>query len=209
MPPMTTRWMLACASMSLIAILPACRRVDPPCTTYDPMVGNCFDTAISLDDSRTMALDPALLPVAPGACHAPVLVRVQYVRDGDTLDVLGVTDTSFMGGVRLIGVDCPEVEHPPAPADCFGNEARLFTEQLDERLVWLTFDADCYDPFDRWLAYAWVGGGEGDLWQRQLQRRGFSRSLTIAPNDANAELFAADAMSALSADRGLWSACTM
>lgn len=185
----------------------SCRRETTSCTEYTPEGGNCFDTAISLDDVRVSELDPATLPVIEGACHAPVLVRVTHVRDGDTVDVQGVSDTTFMGGVRMIGVDSPEIEHPPAPADCFGNEAHVFTQQLDERLVWLTFDGDCFDSFDRWLAYVYVGGGEGDGWQRQLLRRGFARTLTIAPNDGNAELYADDATAAAAAERGLWSAC--
>ncbi len=208
---MTTSLRLTSRVASVLALLAlgACRRdTTPPCVEYTAEAGNCFDTAISLDDARVTALDPAVLPALPTACHAPVLVRITHVRDGDTVDVEGVSDTSFRGGVRLIGVDAPEIEHPPEPADCFGSEAQVFTDQLDERLVWLTFDGDCLDPFDRWLAYVWVGGGAGDLWQRQLLRRGFSRVLTIAPNTGNAPTFVDDEMSALSTDRGLWSACT-
>lgn len=206
---MTTRRALASLALLLLLGLSACRRDTTACTGYDPEVGNCFDTSISLDDARVMSVDPATLPVISTACRAPVLVRITNVRDGDTFDVIGVSDTSFMGGVRLIGVDAPEIEHPPAPADCFGNEAQIFSQQLDERLAWLTFDGDCFDPFDRWLAYLYVGGGEGDLWQRQLLRRGFARTLTIAPNDGNVGLFTDDEMSAVSGDRGLWSACAM
>jgi len=185
----------------------ACRRETIACLDYTPEGGNCYDTEIVLDDLRVTSLDPAVLPALPTACHAPVLVRVTHVRDGDTVDVEGISDTSFSGGVRFIGVDAPEIEHPPEPEECFGNEAHIFTEQLDERLVWLTFDGDCFDPFSRWLAYVWVGGGSGDLWQRQLLRRGFSGVLTIAPNSGNAPMFVDDEMSALTADRGLWSAC--
>jgi micrococcal nuclease len=201
---------LACRAALLLSLaisLGACRRETTACLDYTPAAGNCYDTEISLDDTRVTALDPAVLPVQATACHAPVLVRITHVRDGDTVDVEGVSDTSFSGGVRLIGVDSPEIEHPPEPEDCFGNEAHIFTQQLDERLVWLTFDGDCLDPFDRWLAYVWVGGGTGDLWQRQLLRRGFARVLTIAPNIGNAPMFVDDEESALSADRGLWSAC--
>lgn len=194
-------------SLGLAMGLGGCRRETTACLDYTPTEGNCYDTTISLDDIRVSNLDPALLPAQPSACHEPVLVRITHVRDGDTVDVVGVSDTTFEGGVRLIGVDAPEIEHPPEPADCFGNEARIFSEQLDERLVWLTFDGDCFDPFSRWLAYVWVGGGSGDLWQRQLLRRGFSRVLTIAPNTGNASLFVDDEMSALTGDRGLWSAC--
>lgn len=200
---------LACRAALLLSLicLGACRRESTACLDYTPEGGNCYDTEIILDDIRVNTLDPAVLPAQPIACHVPVLVRITHVRDGDTVDVEGVSDPSFSGGVRFIGVDSPEIEHPPEPADCFGNEAHIFTQQLDERLVWLTFDGDCFDPYSRWLAYVWVGGGAGDLWQRQLLRRGFARVLTIAPNVGNAPMFVDDEESALSADRGLWSAC--
>jgi micrococcal nuclease len=194
------------ASLLLFA---GCRRESTACTGYDPVRGNCYDTALDLDDARVMGVDGSTLPAGPAACHVPVLVRVTNVRDGDTLDVLGVSDTSFMGGVRMIGVDAPEIMHPPdpTPAGCFGNEAHVFSQQLDERLAWLTFDGECFDPFSRWLAYVYVGAGTGDLWQRQLLQRGFARPLTIPPNDSFADSFAEDSMAAGAAARGLWSAC--
>lgn len=178
----------------------------PPCV-YDSTAGNCYSGAISLDDTRVEALDESLLPAGTTPCRAPVLVRITNVRDGDTVDVSGISDAMVTGGVRLIGVNAPELEHPPEPRECFGAEAYGFTTQLAGRLVWLTFDADCTDTFGRLLAYAYVGAGEGDLWQRQLLRRGFARTLTIPPNDALAATFAADEALAMSELRGLHAAC--
>jgi micrococcal nuclease len=178
----------------------------PPCT-YTETGGNCYDTAISLDDTRVEALAGSALPAIPGACAPPVLVRITNVRDGDTVDVMGVSDTTFSGGVRLIGVNSPEIEHPPEPRECFGPEALAFSLQLQGRLAWLTFDEGCFDTFDRHLAYLWVGGGEGDLWQRQLLRRGFATTLTIPPNDGMAPTFADDQAQALAEMRGLHAAC--
>lgn len=178
----------------------------PPCA-YDPVAGNCFTGALSLDDTRVDALDASMLPAGASPCRAPVLVRITNVRDGDTFDVTGISDPSVTGGVRLIGVNAPEIEHPPEPRECFGPEAYGFSLQLDGRLVWLTFDAGCTDSFGRLLAYAWVGPGEGDLWQRQLLRRGFARTLTIPPNDAFAPTFAGDEVQATSEMRGLYAAC--
>lgn len=191
-------WILALLSLG------SCRRETAACVGYDPVQGNCFDTELDLDDVRTMAVDGSTLPAGPSACHAPVLVRITNVRDGDTFDVVGVSDPTFMGGVRLIGVDSPEIEHPPVPADCWGNNAHLFSTALDGRLVWLTFDADCYDPYDRWLAYMWIGSGTGDLWQRQLLERGNARILTISPNDALAASFAESEAHAMAQSLGMW-----
>lgn len=177
-----------------------------PCS-YDLATGNCYSGAISLDDTRVEGLDESLLDAATAPCHAPVLVRITNVRDGDTVDVMGVDDTTFTGGVRLIGVNSPEIEHPPEPRECFGPEALGFSSQLEGRLAWLTFDRDCFDTFDRHLAFLWVGPGEGDLWQRQLLRRGFATTLTIAPNDSLAPTFASDAATAFTEMRGLHAAC--
>jgi micrococcal nuclease len=198
------------ASLVLVSLvlLAGCRRdTGAVCSGYDPARGNCYDTSLDLDDARVMALDGAALPAGASPCHAPVLARITNVRDGDTLDVIGVSDPSFEGGVRLIGVNAPEIAHPPEVAECFGNEAQVFTQQLDERLVWLTFDGGCFDPYDRWLAYVHVGSGTGDLWQRQLLRRGFARTLAIPPNESFAASFEEDASAAAAGARGLWSAC--
>jgi micrococcal nuclease len=178
----------------------------PPCE-YGPVTGNCFSGAISLDDTRVESLDESLLPAGASPCRAPVLVRITNVRDGDTFDVSGVSDATVMGGVRLIGVNAPEIEHPPEPRECFGPEAYGFSLQLQGRLAWLTFDAGCTDSFGRLLAYLYVGSGEGDLWQRQLLRRGFARTLTIPPNDELASTFASDEALATSEMRGLYAAC--
>lgn len=179
----------------------------PPCE-YDLTTGNCFTGGISLDDTRVEALDESLLPAGASPCRAPVLVRVTNVRDGDTVDVSGISDATVMGGVRLIGVDTPEIAHDPVPADCFGPEAYGFSRQLEGRLVWLTFDAGCNDTFGRMLAYLHVGPGEGDLWNRQLLRRGYARTLTIPPNDAFASTLADDQTLAMTQMRGLFAACT-
>ncbi len=174
---------------------------------YELVAGNCAEGAISLDDARVEAVDPRTLDGAATPCRAPVLVRVTNVRDGDTVDVIGVSDPSFFGGVRLVGVDSPESARGPMAAECYAAEASAFTDQLDGRLVWLTFDRECQDRYDRWLSFAWVGPGEGDLWQHQLLRRGLATTLTIAPNGSLAAEFAADSSAAMAQRLGLHGAC--
>src|SRR5688572_13646556 len=65
----------------------------------------------------------------------PDMVLARVVIDGDTLIVsagsdLKTPDNRPLDGetIRLIGVDTPEIEHPPEPAECYGNEAKAFTE---------------------------------------------------------------------------------
>ncbi len=185
-----------------------------PAGAYDPARGMPFEGFVRLDDERTAAVDPAALPEVAASCRGPLLVVVSDVRDGDTLEVNGLSEPTgpIALAVRLIGVDTPEVAHPaavpPQPvAECYGNEAGRFTELLRGHVAWLTFDQECEDGFGRLLAYAWVGQGPGDLWQRQLLRRGFADTLTIRPNDAMAPTFAEDRSVAMSEGLGLWSAC--
>lgn len=168
--------------------------------------GNPFDGPIVLDDARVRGLDPTRLRAADVPCREPVLVRVYRVVDGDTIDVRG-EDVVLDVPVRLIGIDTPEIAHPPEPADCYGDEARDFTAQLQGRLVWLTFDNTCWDGFSRLLAYVHIGAGDGDLWQRQLLRRGFATVLTVGGNRTYASVFERDEASAAMAGAGLWSAC--
>ena len=68
----------------------------------------------------------------------------------------------------------------------------------------LVFDAERRDQYGRLLAYVYVG----DLFvNAELLRRGFARTLTIAPNDSFAARFDALQRAAGSAGRGLWGAC--
>jgi len=175
---------------------------------YDRTTGNPFDAPLSLSDTRVLSLDLAQVPSVEGACHPTVVGVVERIVDGDTLHVTVPAD-GMSYDVRMIGVNTPEIAHGDGgpPADCYGNESFGFTELLRGRAVILSFDAGCRDPFDRLLAYVWVGAGPGDLWQRQLLRRGYARTLSIAPNTAMASTFEEDQGIAQTAGAGLWGAC--
>lgn len=173
---------------------------------YDPALGNAFTGSISFDEARMQAVVPGSLRAGPTPCDQPVLVRVTRVVDGDTF-VAFRDSPPFNATVRIIGIDTPEIAHPPEPAQCYGNEARSFTELLTDQLVWLTFDNECFDRFDRLLAYVHIGAGDGDLWERQLLRRGFATVLTVGGDRTYASQFEADEAIAESEGAGLWSAC--
>jgi endonuclease YncB( thermonuclease family) len=174
---------------------------------YDPAVGNCFQAeyAFGFDDARVDGIDLASLPAVGGACRDPVRGRVMRVVDGDTFDV--AIDGGETERIRLIGVDTPETFVTMGNPHCYGADAKLFTEELTGRRVALSFDRDCDDDNGRTLAYAWLGPRENDLWQRQLLRRGYARTLTVAPNDGMAAMFAADEAIARAELRGLWREC--
>jgi len=173
---------------------------------YDPVAGNGYDGPLIFDDARVARIDGTLLRAGSSPCREPVLGRVYRISDGDTVQFTAA-DGSLDARVRMIGVDTPEIAHMGMPADCYGAEATTFTEQLLDRTVWLTFDATCYDSFDRLLAYVHIGSGAGDLWERQLLRRGFARVLTVGANRQFRGQFEEDESTAMSEDAGLWGAC--
>ena len=214
---MVGAWRGALGSVVLVALLGGCPRpVDRPDggtdaglvdASYDPSVGNRYAGPVVLDDDRVENLDPSTLRTGSSPCREPLLGRVYHVADGDTISVSGQSEIVDLPGVRLIGVDTPEIAHMGNPADCYGDEAAAFTQQLMGRLVWLTFDNTCLDRFDRTLAYVHVGAGAGDMWQRQLLRRGFAREFAVGDNRAFESVFVSDASIASAENLGLWAAC--
>jgi micrococcal nuclease len=148
-----------------------------------PDLGNL----LSLDDHRGPARSTA---------------EVTRVIDGDTIEVR-------IGGhsedVRLIGIDTPETVKPGTPVQCFGPQASRFTHRLLEgRRARLVFGVEQRDTYGRLLAYVYLGRR---FVNAILMRRGFARSLTIAPNDRFAPLFRRLELRAARAGRGLWGAC--
>jgi micrococcal nuclease len=104
---------------------------------------------------RCLASALAALWVAAGCAsqsgRAPpsegVSVPVTKVSDGDTIHV---TYKGRDERVRLIGVDTPEVSWYGGNAECFGQEAGLYTRsRLDGQTVRLEFDVDRRDRYDR------------------------------------------------------------
>ncbi|MFO0683422.1 MAG: thermonuclease family protein [Sandaracinus sp.] len=167
-----------------------------------------FLDPITLDDTAVMAMDPSALPASPSACRAPLLARVTFITDGDTIHVEGVTEATGDLTIRMIGINAPEIAHGAGTtAECYGDEATTFTRQLDGHLLWLTFDGECFDVYGRTLAYLTYGPAEHQSWERQMLRRGFARTLSIAPNTTNAITYAEDARLAEHEGAGLWSAC--
>ncbi|HRW34599.1 MAG TPA: thermonuclease family protein [Thermotogota bacterium] len=84
----------------------------------------------------------------------PVEAIVVKNVDGDTIKVRinGEEET-----IRMIGVDTPETVHPSKPVEFYGKEASDFTKSLcpTGTKVYLTFDWDPRDKYDRMLAYVW------------------------------------------------------
>lgn len=155
--------------------------------------------------SALAGIDTTLLPAGADPCREPVLVTVDWVVDGDTAYVNGPDGDEK---VRFIGVDTPEVSYEGSTADCYGEDAYEYTKDaLEGEEVWLTFDGECVDYYDRTLAYVNTGVGEQDLFERRLLRGGWARTLAIEPNTSFEATFDADQDQAEDDNAGGWDAC--
>ena len=150
----------------------------------------------------------------PADAGAELIARVLEVTDGDTIVV------ELPGGgresVRYIGIDTPE-SNPDQPLECFGHEAAEANERLvGGREVLLELGPEPRDDYGRLLAFVRLprpaGGPAPDaaglLVNAELVRRGFARTLTIAPNDQLAPLLRGLEDAAGRAGVGLWGACS-
>ena len=160
--------------LALAAVLPACGPIDRATTR---------DTVVPSPGQRVEA-------------------TVTRVVDGDTIHV------ALDGGdvtIRLIGIDTPETVAPGQPIECYGPQSSRFTtSELSGRRIALEFDRQLIDPFDRTLAYVWLGD---ELFNETLVRQGFAEAKSYPPNTRyQAELDAAEGR-ARSAGSGIWGAC--
>jgi micrococcal nuclease len=166
------------------------------------MRGSILGSAVVLVAAALLLLRP-WEPPAPGQDGpASATALVTRVVDGDTVEVRLDGDTE---DVRYIGVDTPETVKPGSPVECFGPQASRFNHELVEgKRVRLVFGVERRDQYGRLLSYVYLGP---TFVNAELLRRGFGRTLTIAPNDRFAERFKRLEIAAGRAGRGLWSAC--
>ena len=154
--------------------------------------------------ARGSSQPPATVAPATGNLPSGIDVVVRKVIDGDTIEVSGGER------VRLIGIDTPETHDPNRPAGCFGTEASRFTATLlaPGTPVRLVGDAEQRDRYGRLLAYVYRRA-DGLFVNAELLRRGYAQLLTIPPNVAHTDEFAAIARDARAGSQGLWAACTL
>jgi len=139
---------------------------------------------------------------APGAGPASARAYVVRAVDGDTIEARIGGETE---DVRYIGVDTPETVKPGTPVQCFGHRASDFNHRLAEhQRVRLVFGVERRDVYGRLLAYVYIGHR---FVNAELVRRGFARTLAIAPNTRYRALFGRLELRAARLGRGLWGAC--
>ena len=140
-------------------------------------------------------------PIPPQALDEGTY-RVRRVVDGDTL----LLDNDAR--IRLICADTPETVKPNHPVEPFGPEATQFTKDfLASGEVYLTFDRQKVDRYDRFLAYAWLDERMERMLNEELIRAGLAEAKTGYPFSSRMKkLFRRAEDEAKAARRGIWSA---
>ncbi|UCF98528.1 MAG: thermonuclease family protein [Spirochaetaceae bacterium] len=143
----------------------------------------------------------------PGEADLARMTRAVVVRhvDGDTVYVSIPRPPKGLKryeSLRFIGVDTPETVHPQKTVERFGKEASEFTRgQLLNRPVYLAFDWQLRDRYDRLLAYIYLP--DGICFNAVLVREGYAHAYTRFPFQF-LEQFRALERSAREQGRGLW-----
>jgi len=147
-------------------------------------------------------IDASALPAGPSPCRGPVLGRVVEITDGDTIKV---ETGRGIERVRLIGIDTPEVDHTGPDDECFGEEAKTFLSDLiKDARIWLTFDSECDDDYDRTLSYVHT---ETLFIQREMLQSGMASAYAVSPNTSFSGMFSSDEGMARTEDVGMWGEC--
>ncbi|MEC0285543.1 thermonuclease family protein [Bacillus subtilis] len=105
-------------------------------------------------------------------------VTVSRVIDGDTFiaDVNGTEER-----IRLILVDTPETVHPTKTVQPYGKEASAFSKKtLENQSVYLEYDKEKRDKYDRLLAYVFLK--DGTSFNKILLEKGYARLAVFPPN---------------------------
>ncbi len=135
------------------------------------------------------------------------MTRAVVVRhvDGDTVYVSiprPPRGVKRYESVRFIGVDTPETVHPRKIVERFGKEASEFTRSyLLNQPVFLAFDWELRDRYDRLLAYIYLA--DGSCFNAILVREGYAHAYTRFPFQF-LEQFRALEREAREQARGLW-----
>ena len=105
------------------------------------------------------------------------LCRVIGVYDGDTIKVK--FPNGSINKIRLIGVDCPELDTDREEIRVFANIAKRFTYiKLFKKRVKLAHDWEFKDKYGRILAYVWINE---TLFNELIIKEGFAFSFLKFP----------------------------
>jgi len=135
---------------------------------------------------------------------------VARVIDGDTADIrVNGSDRR----VRFLGVDTPETVHPTKGVQRYGKEASNFTKSyLTGRRVWLEYDKNPTDRYNRHLAYIWLSKPadfskeniKREMFNAKLLADGYAKVMIIKPNNKYEALFREIEHEAKKLKLGMW-----
>jgi micrococcal nuclease len=168
------------------------------------------------DDDSTLDpnFDAALLPQGPTPPHVPIAAEVLSITDGDTGRFR--LDDGTVRNVRFLSIDTPEMNATNSdPPECYAQEATDRTSQLlpPGTRVWLTWDGELQDSFDRLLCYIFVGQTPSadepyDDWiNLTLVEEGYARAYIFDNNQTWRSTFEGAEQAARNGDLGRWGTC--
>ena len=125
------------------------------------------------------------------------LYSVKSVYDGDTI-ILGNNLR-----VRLLGVNTPEIESRHRPGEPGGLAARAWLQnQVRNRQVYLEYDQEKKDKYDRQLAHVFLP--DGTHLNLELIKQGLAFMSIVPPNLRYAETFSRAQQQAEKQALGIW-----
>lgn len=124
---------------------------------------------------------------------------VVVVYDGDTIKVR--FDNGLERKVRLIGIDCPEIDDSNKEKFLQARLAKRFVfHYLYRKTVKLTYESEHEDKYGRLLAYIWI---EGRLFNEFILSEGFARVFLAFPYELKKRFIQAQ-KAAQEQGRGFW-----
>jgi len=134
--------------------------------------------------------------------NTTAFLPVTKVVDGDTFWVDNGTEKGLK--IRFIGIDAPESRRMfNREIGYYGKEAKEYlTQLLTDKQVKLVSDVDPLDRYGRTLSYVYLE--DGTFVNAELIKNGYAVLMTIPPNIAFADQFAALQAEARNNKRGLW-----
>jgi len=141
--------------------------------------------------------DPAAETVQLNPGSNRYLFNVKRVSDGDTL-VLENNER-----VRLLSVNAPEISSRYREAESGGIEAKNWLQaQLKQGQIYLQYDSEQRDRYNRLLAYAW--SADGTFLNEQLLKQGLATLTLQPPNLHYADKLIAAQQQAIQQQLGIW-----
>lgn len=124
-------------------------------------------------------------------------VQVASVIDGDTVELKDGRR------VRLVGINTPEVAHPPKPEEPLGQWAtERLKEKIADRPLWLQTGQQARDHHGRTLAHLFTAEGNNIIAELLYSGAGFQ--VAIPPNLAYSDCYSRATSQARQQGRGVW-----